>query len=414
MKPLKKIVLAYSGGLDTSVVLRWLKDRYGCEIVTFTADLGQGEELKRVRQKAEQLGVREIFIEDLQEEFARDFVFPMFRANALYEGAYLLGSSIARPLIAKRQIEIARLVGADAVAHGATGKGNDQLRFELTYLALSPDIQIIAPWRDWSFRSRSDLLAFARENQISIENAGTAQRPYSIDVNLLHTSYEGEALEDPSIPPPEGLCTRTVRPEDAPNRPEELVVSFLQGDPVAVNGEPLSPANVLRRLNALGGVHGIGRVDMVENRILGMKTRSVYETPGGTLLHHAHRAIESLTMDGEAAHLKDELMPRYANLVYRGLWFSPERLMLQAAIDQSQKGVTGDVRMQMYKGSVRVIGRESPTSRYSRAHVTFEADNVYNQSDATGFIRLTGLRFQVGAAARTSPLSGEERAQDAT
>ncbi|OJH36818.1 argininosuccinate synthase [Cystobacter ferrugineus] len=413
MNPLRKIVLAYSGGLDTSVVLRWLQQRHGCEIVTFTADLGQGEELERARQKAARLGVREIFIEDLQEEFARDYVFPMFRANALYEGTYLLGSAIARPLIARRQLEIAQRVGADAVAHGATGKGNDQIRFELTYLALRPDLRIIAPWREWSFRSRSDLLAFARENQIPIESAGGAERPYSIDVNLLHTSYEGEALEDPAVPPPEGLCTRGARPEDAPDRPEELVVTFQDGDPVAVNGEPLSPANLMRRLNALGGAHGIGRVDMVENRILGMKTRGVYETPGGTLLHHAHRAIESLTMDGEVAQLKDELMPRYARLVYRGLWFSPERLMLQAAIDQSQKGVTGDVRMLLYKGAVRVIGRESSTSRYSRAHVTFEADNVYDQGDASGFIRLTGLRLQMGAAARAFQTQGKESDQDA-
>ena len=390
-----KVVLAYSGGLDTSVILRWLRETYGCEVVTFTADLGQGEELEPARKKAEAAGVREIYVEDLREEFVRDFVFPMFRANALYEGSYLLGTSIARPLIAKRQIEIAGITGADAVSHGATGKGNDQVRFELAYYALDPAIKVVAPWREWDLDSRTALLDYAERHQIPIASGGRGEPPYSIDANLLHTSFEGRALEDPWVEPDEAMYVRSVAPEAAPDAPRTVEIEFERGDPVAVDGEALSPAALLERLNRLGGEHGIGRLDLVENRYVGMKSRGVYETPGGTILHAAHRAIESLTLDREAAHLKDELMPRYAALVYNGFWFSPERRMLQAMIDESQGRVGGAVRLKLYKGSVRVVGRRSPESLYSDAHVTFEADRVYDQSDAEGFIRLNALRLQL-------------------
>ena len=390
-----KIVLAYSGGLDTSVILKWLQEIYRCEVVTFTADLGQGEELDPARKKAEAAGVREIHIDDLREEFVRDFVFPMFRANALYEGVYLLGTSIARPLIAKRQIEIARATGADAVAHGATGKGNDQVRFELGYYALEPDIKVIAPWREWDLDSRTALLDFAREHQIPVARDKIDEPPYSTDANLLHISYEGRALEDPWVEPDESMYTRSVSPENAPGAPRYVEIEFEGGDPVAVDGERLAPAALLTRLNELGGAHGIGRADIVENRFVGMKSRGVYETPGGTVLIAAHRGIESITLDRGAAHLKDELMPRYAELVYNGFWFSPEREMLQAAIDRSQKHVTGTVRLKLFKGSVCVVGRRSPVSLYSQRHVTFEADSVYDQRDAEGFIRLNALRLRL-------------------
>ena len=390
-----KVVLAYSGGLDTSVILRWLRETYGCEIVTFTADLGQGEELEPAREKAEAAGVREIYVEDLREEFVRDFVFPMFRANALYEGAYLLGTSIARPLIAKRQIEIARLTGADGVSHGATGKGNDQVRFELGYYALAPDIAVIAPWREWDLNSRTRLLDYAEKHQIPISRDKRGEPPYSIDANLLHTSFEGRALEDPWVEPDEAMFLRTVAPEAAPDTPRTVEIEFERGDPVAVDGEGLSPAALLERLNVLGGAHGIGRLDLVENRYVGMKSRGVYETPGGTILNTAHRAIESITLDREAAHLKDEAMPRYAALVYNGFWFAPEREMLQSMIDASQDHVTGTARLKLYKGSATVTGRRSPKSLYSEAHVTFEADSVYDQHDAEGFIRLNALRLKL-------------------
>ena len=390
-----KIVLAYSGGLDTSVILKWLQEIYRCEVVTFTADLGQGEELEPARRKAEAAGVREIHIDDLREEFVRDFVFPMFRANALYEGVYLLGTSIARPLIAKRQIEIARATGADAVAHGATGKGNDQVRFELGYYALEPDIKVIAPWREWDLDSRTALLDFAREHQIPVARDKIDEPPYSTDANLLHISYEGRALEDPWVEPDESMYTRSVSPEDAPGAPRYVEIEFEGGDPVAVDGERLAPAALLARLNELGGSHGVGRADIVENRFVGMKSRGIYETPGGTVLIAAHRGIESITLDRGAAHLKDELMPRYAELVYNGFWFSPEREMLQAAVDRSQKRVTGTVRLKLFKGSVSVVGRRSPVSLYSQRHVTFEADTVYDQRDAEGFIRLNALRLRL-------------------
>ena len=396
--PPRKVVLAYSGGLDTSVILRWLQERYGCEVVTFTADIGQGEELGPARATAETLGVRDIRIEDLREDFARDYVFPMFRANALYEGVYLLGTSIARPLIAKRQIEIARETGADAVAHGATGKGNDQVRFELGYYAHHPDIRIIAPWREWDIASREALVAYAERHQIPIPRDKRGEPPYSTDANLLHISYEGKALEDPWIAPDEAMFTRSVAPERAPDRPTPVEIEFAVGDPVAVDGVALSPAALIERLNALGGANGIGRVDMVENRFVGMKSRGVYETPGGTILIAAHRAIESLTLDRGAAHLKDELMPRYAELVYNGFWFSPEREMLQAAIDESQRAVTGTVRLTLFKGSVTVDGRKAPGSLYSAAHATFEADSVYDQRDAEGFIKLNALRLRLRGA----------------
>jgi argininosuccinate synthase len=393
----KKVVLAYSGGLDTSVILRWLQETYRCEVVTFTADLGQGEELEPARKKAELLGAAQIFVDDLREEFVGDFVFPMFRANALYEGAYLLGTSIARPLIAKRQIEIAHEVGADAVAHGATGKGNDQVRFELGYYALAPDIKVIAPWREWELTSRTRLLDYADRHQIPITRDKRGEAPFSVDANLLHVSAEGKALEDPWVEPEEFVFSRTVAPEAAPDTPEYVEIAFERGDPVAVDGERLSPAGLLTRLNALGGRHGIGRLDLVENRFVGMKSRGVYETPGGTILLAGHRGIESLTLDRGAAHLKDELMPRYAELIYNGFWFSSERRMLQALIDSSQENVEGFVRLKLYKGSASVVGRRSPKSLYSQAHVTFEEDAVYDQRDAEGFIKLNALRLRIAA-----------------
>ncbi|MEA2781993.1 MAG: argininosuccinate synthase [Rhodospirillaceae bacterium] len=394
-RDIKKVVLAYSGGLDTSVILKWLQTTYGCEVVTFTADLGQGEELEPARRKAEMMGIKEIHVEDLREEFVRDFVFPMFRANALYEGLYLLGTSIARPLIAKRQIEIAAATGADAVAHGATGKGNDQVRFELSYYALNPDIKVIAPWREWDLNSRSRLIEFAEEHQIPIAKDKRGEAPFSVDANLLHISAEGKALEDPWHEPEEFVYSRTVAPEAAPDRPTYVEIEFRRGDPIAVDGEALSPAKLLTRLNELGGANGIGRLDLVENRFVGMKSRGVYETPGGTILAAAHRGIESLTLDRGAMHLKDEMMPRYAELIYNGFWFSPEREMLQALIDKSQEPVEGTVRLKLYKGSVRVVGRKSPKSLYSLAHVTFEADQVYDQRDAEGFIKLNALRLRL-------------------
>ena len=391
----RKIVLAYSGGLDTSVILRWLQQTYDCEVVTFTADLGQGEEVEPARKKAEAAGVKEIYIDDLREEFVRDFVFPMFRANALYEGIYLLGTSIARPLISKRQIEIARETGADAVSHGATGKGNDQVRFELGYYALEPDIKVIAPWREWDLDSRTKLMEFARNNQISISRDRLDEPPYSTDANLLHISYEGKALEDPWVEADEAMYTRSVSPELAPDIPTYIEVGFQAGDAVSINGEKLSPAALLEKLNVTGGANGIGRIDIVENRYVGMKSRGVYETPGGTILAAAHRGIESITLDRGAAHLKDELMPRYAELVYNGFWFSPEREMIQAAVDESQKHVDGTVRLKLFKGSVSVVGRKSPVSLYSEEHVTFEADTVYDQRDAEGFIKLNALRLRL-------------------
>ena len=394
---IKKVVLAYSGGLDTSVILKWLQENYGCEVVTFTADLGQGEELEPARKKAQMLGVKEIFIEDLREEFVANYVFPMFRANALYEGVYLLGTSIARPLIAKRQIEIAEMVGADAVAHGATGKGNDQVRFELSYYANKPDIKIIAPWREWDLNSRTKLIDYAEKNQIPVAKDKKGEAPYSVDANLLHTSSEGKVLEDPAQPAPEYVYQRTVSPEDAPNQATMVEIEFAKGDPIAIDGKNMSPAQILTKLNELGGKNGIGRLDLVENRFVGMKSRGVYETPGGTILLVAHRAIESITLDREASHLKDELMPKYASLIYNGFWFAPERLMLQALIDKSQENVEGKVRLKLYKGNVYVMGRESPRSLYSMAHVTFEEDSVYNQKDAQGFIKLNALRLRIGA-----------------
>jgi argininosuccinate synthase len=395
VEDVKKIVLAYSGGLDTSVILRWLQETYGCEVVTFTADLGQGEELEPARKKAEAAGVKEIFIDDLREEFVGDYVFPMFRANALYEGVYLLGTSIARPLIAKRQIEIAHQTGADAVSHGATGKGNDQVRFELGYYALDPHIKAIVPWREWDLDSRTKLLDYAEKHQIPIASDKSGEPPYSTDANLLHISYEGKALEDPWVEPDEAMFTRSVAPEAAPDTPQYVEVAFEAGDAVAVDGEALTPAALLTRLNELGGAHGIGRLDLVENRYVGMKSRGVYETPGGTILIAAHRGIESITLDRGAAHLKDELMPRYAELVYNGFWFSPEREMIQAAIDQSQRHVDGRVRLKLYKGSASVVGRQSPKSLYSHDHVTFEQDTVYDQRDAEGFIKLNALRLRL-------------------
>ncbi len=395
MSEVKKVVLAYSGGLDTSVILKWLRETYDCEVVTFTADLGQGEELEPAQRKAEMFGVKEIFIEDLREDFVRDYVFPMFRANTLYEGTYLLGTSIARPLIAKRQIEIARETGADAVAHGATGKGNDQVRFELSYYALNPDIKVISPWREWDLTSRTRLVDFAEKHQIPIAKDKRGEAPFSVDANLLHISAEGKVLEDPWQPPEEYVFSRTVAPEDAPDEPTEVEIGFEGGDPVSVDGEALSPAALLTRLNELGGAHGVGRLDLVENRFVGMKSRGIYETPGGTVLLHAHRAMESITLDRGAAHLKDEIMPRYAELIYNGFWFSPEREMLQALIDRSQEHVTGTVRLKLYKGSVTVLGRKSPVSLYSEAHVTFEEDEVYDQRDAEGFIKLNALRLRL-------------------
>jgi argininosuccinate synthase len=393
----KKVVLAYSGGLDTSVILCWLKEVYNCEVVTFTADIGQGEELDPVRAKAEQFGVKEIFIEDLKEEFVRDYVFPMFRANALYEGVYLLGTSIARPLIAKRQIEIANMVGADAVSHGATGKGNDQVRFELGYYALKPDVKVIAPWREWDLNSRNKLIKYAEEKNIPIAKDKRGEAPYSMDANLLHISYEGKVLENPWDEYHEDMFRLSVSPENAPDKATFIEVEFKHGDAVAINGEKLSPANLLAKLNKLGGENGIGRLDLVENRYVGMKSRGVYETPGGTILLAAHRGIESITLDKGAMHLKDELMPRYAELVYTGYWWSPEREMLQAAIDASQRNVNGIVRLKLYKGNVSVVGRKSPQSLYSAEIVTFEEDAVYNQKDAEGFIKLNALRLRIGS-----------------
>lgn len=391
----KKVVLAYSGGLDTSVILKWLQETYGCEVVTFTADLGQGEELEPARKKAEMFGVKQIFIEDVREEFVRDFVFPMFRANAMYEGLYLLGTSIARPLIAKRQIEIAKEVGADAVCHGATGKGNDQVRFELGYYALKPDIKVIAPWREWDLNSRTALIDFAEKHQIPIAKDKRGEAPFSVDANLLHISAEGKVLEDPWVEAPDFVYSRTVDPEKAPDKPEYVEIEFKKGDAIAVNGQALSPAALLTKLNELGGKHGIGRLDLLENRFVGMKSRGIYETPGGTILHMAHRGIEQVTLDRGAAHLKDEIMPRYAELIYNGFWFSPEREMLQALIDKSQDNVEGTVRLKLYKGSVNVVGRKSPKSLYSLSHVTFEADSVYDQKDAQGFIKLNALRLRL-------------------
>ena len=391
----KKVVLAYSGGLDTSVILKWLQVAYDCEVVTFTADLGQGEELEPARAKAELLGIKEIFVEDVREEFVRDFVFPMFRANALYEGLYLLGTSIARPLIAKRQIEIAAQTGADAVAHGATGKGNDQVRFELGYYALNPDIKVIAPWREWDLDSRTRLIDFAEKHQIPIPRDKRGEAPFSVDANRLHISAEGKALEDPWHEPGEFVYSRSVAPEEAPDKPTYIEVEFERGDAVAIDGERLSPAALLTRLNELGGANGVGRLDLVEGRFVGMKSRGIYETPGGTVLLAAHRGIESLTLDRGAMHLKDELMPRYAELIYNGFWFSPEREMLQALIDKSQEHVEGTVRLKLYKGSVHVVGRKSPKSLYSLEHVTFEEDTVYDQRDAQGFIKLNALRLRL-------------------
>jgi argininosuccinate synthase len=396
----KKVVLAYSGGLDTSVILKWLQETYNCEVVTFTADLGQGDEVEDARRKAEMFGIKEIYIEDLRDEFVRDYVFPMFRANALYEGVYLLGTSIARPLIAKRQIEIAAETGADAVAHGATGKGNDQVRFELGYYALNPDIKVIAPWREWDLESRTRLIEYAEKHQIPVPKDKRGEAPFSVDANLLHISAEGKVLEDPSEEAPEYVYSRTVAPEDAPDKPTVVEIGFEKGDPVSVDGKRLGPAALLTRLNELAGANGVGRVDLVENRFVGMKSRGVYETPGGTVLLDAHRAIESLTLDREAAHLKDSLMPRYAELVYNGFWFAPEREMLQALIDKSQAAVTGAVRLKLYKGGVSVIGRESPNSLYSLEHVTFEEDTVYDQRDAEGFIKLNALRLRLAKKQR--------------
>ncbi len=396
---IKKVVLAYSGGLDTSVILKWLQENYGCEVITFTADLGQGEELEPARLKAKKMGVKQIFIEDLREEFVRDYVFPMFRANTLYEGVYLLGTSIARPLIAKKQIEIAKKLGADAVCHGATGKGNDQVRFELAYYANKPDIKIIAPWREWDLNSRTKLIAYADKHGIPVAKDKRGESPYSVDANLLHTSSEGKVLEDPSKAAPEYVYQRTVSPEKAPDKATLIDIEFKKGDPIAINGKKMSPAEILTKLNELGGKNGIGRLDLVENRFVGMKSRGVYETPGGTILLVAHRAIESITLDREAAHLKDELMPKYASLIYNGFWFSPEREMLQALIDKSQENVEGSVRLKLYKGNASVVSRQSPKSLYSEAHVTFEEDSVYDQKDAAGFIKLNALRLRIGARA---------------
>ena len=393
---IKKIVLAYSGGLDTSVILKWLQDNYQCDVVTFTADIGQGEEVEPARNKAEALGVKEIFIDDLKEEFARDFVFPMFRANALYEGVYLLGTSIARPLIAKRQIEIANLTGSDAVSHGATGKGNDQVRFEIGYYSLQPDIKVISPWREWDLSSRTNLINYAEKNQIQVPKDKRGDAPFSVDANLLHISAEGKILEDPWVEPEEFIYSRTISPFEAPDKPTEITLEFLNGDPVILNGKSLSPALMLHQLNILGGKNGIGRIDLVENRFVGMKSRGVYETPGGTILFHMRRAIESITLDRGAAHLKDELMPKYAELIYNGFWFSPEREMLQASIDISQKNVSGTVRAKLYKGNVIITGRKSPFSLYSESLVTFEEGTAdYNHSDAEGFIKLNALRLRV-------------------
>ena len=400
-KSVKKVVLAYSGGLDTSVILKWLQTNYNCEVVTFTADIGQGEDITQVENKAKLHGIKQIFIEDLREEFVSDYVFPMFRANAIYEGEYLLGTSIARPLIAKRQIEIAREVGADAVSHGATGKGNDQVRFELGYYALQPDIKVISPWREWDLNSRTKLIDYAEANQISVPKDKRGEAPFSVDANLLHISAEGKVLEDPNVPAEEYVFTRTVDPSNAPNTAEEIKIEFAAGDPIALNDKKMSPALLLARLNELGGKHGIGRLDLVENRFIGMKSRGIYETPGGTILLKARRAMESLTLDRGAAHLKDSLMPKYAELIYNGFWFSPEREMLQAAIDHSQTSVNGEVKLKLYKGNVMMIGRHSSSSLYSEDLVTFEEGTAdYNHSDAEGFIKLNALRLRVAEMVR--------------
>ena len=398
---IKKVVLAYSGGLDTSVILKWLQTHYNCEVITFTADIGQGDDITQVKSKAELHGVKHIFIEDLRDEFVSDYVFPMFRANALYEGEYLLGTSIARPLIAKRQIEIARELGADAVSHGATGKGNDQVRFELGYYALQPDIKVISPWREWDLSSRTKLIDYAEKHQIPVPTDKRGEAPFSVDANLLHISAEGKVLEDPNIPAEEYIFSRTVDPSDAPDTAEEIKIQFAAGDPIAINDTMMSPATLLARLNELGGKHGIGRLDLVENRFVGMKSRGIYETPGGTILLKARRAMESITLDRGAAHLKDSLMPKYAELIYNGFWFSPERKMLQAAIDHSQTSVNGEVKLKLYKGNIIMLGRNSPNSLYSEDLVTFEEGTAdYNHSDAEGFIKLNALRLRVAEMVR--------------
>ena len=394
-KKINKVVLAYSGGLDTSVILKWLEEKYECEVVTFTADLGQGAELDDAKEKAKSHGVKEIFIEDLREDFVKNYVFPMFRANTLYEGKYLLGTAIARPLIAKRQIEIAHEVGADAVCHGATGKGNDQVRFELAYYGLDSNIKVIAPWREWDLNSRTKLIDFAEKHQITIMKDKRGEAPFSIDANLLHTSSEGKLLEDPSIECPEDVYQRTISPEKAPDKPTYIEIGFLEGDPISIDGEKLSPAEILTKLNRIGGENGVGRLDFVENRSVGMKSRGIYETPGGTILLEAHRGIEQITLDREACHLKDEIMPKYAELIYNGYWFSSERKMLQKLIDESQKNVSGKVRVKIYKGSAVVVGRSSKQSLYSLEHVTFEEDSVYDQTDAEGFIKINALRLRL-------------------
>jgi argininosuccinate synthase len=394
-KKINKVVLAYSGGLDTSVILKWLEEKYECEVVTFTADLGQGAELDDAKEKAKSHGVKEIFIEDLREDFVKNYVFPMFRANTLYEGKYLLGTAIARPLIAKRQIEIAHEVGADAVCHGATGKGNDQVRFELAYYGLDSNIQVIAPWREWDLNSRTKLIDFAEKHQITIMKDKRGEAPFSVDANLLHTSSEGKLLEDPSIECPEDVYQRTISPEKAPDKPTYIEIGFLEGDPISIDGKKLSPAEILTELNRVGGENGVGRLDFVENRSVGMKSRGIYETPGGTILLEAHRGIEQITLDREACHLKDEIMPKYAELIYNGYWFSSERRMLQKLIDESQKNVSGEVRVKIYKGSAVVVGRSSKQSLYSLEHVTFEEDSVYDQIDAEGFIKINALRLRL-------------------
>ena len=394
-KKINKVVLAYSGGLDTSVILKWLEEKYECEVVTFTADLGQGAELDDAKEKAKSHGVKEIFIEDLREDFVKNYVFPMFRANTLYEGKYLLGTAIARPLIAKRQIEIAHEVGADAVCHGATGKGNDQVRFELAYYGLDSNIKVIAPWREWDLNSRTKLIDFAEKHQITIMKDKRGEAPFSVDANLLHTSSEGKLLEDPSIECPEDVYQRTISPEIAPDKPTYIEIGFLEGDPISIDGEKLSPAEILTKLNRIGGENGVGRLDFVENRSVGMKSRGIYETPGGTILLEAHRGIEQITLDREACHLKDEIMPKYAELIYNGYWFSLERRMLQKLIDESQKNVSGEVRVKIYKGSAVVVGRSSKQSLYSLEHVTFEEDSVYDQTDAEGFIKINALRLRL-------------------
>ena len=395
MNKKKKVVLAFSGGLDTSVILKWLQNERNLEVVTFTADIGQGSEVKEAKDKALKLGVKEIFIDDLKEDFVKDYVFPMFRANAVYEGYYLLGTSIARPLIAKKQLEIAKKVGADFVAHGSTGKGNDQIRFELGYYALNPKIKVIAPWREWNLKSRKDLIEYAKKSQISVSPENSNEPPYSMDANLLHTSYEGKILEDPWAQPNESMYTRTISCEDAPNTPTIIDLEFFKGDLISINGEKLSPAKLLARLNKIGGENGIGRIDIVENRFVGMKSRGVYETPGGEILLASRRAIESITLDKSSAHLKDELMPKYAELIYNGFWFSPEREMLQSLIDKSQSNVEGTVKLKIYKGNIIILGRKSKNSLYSSEMATFEEDSIYNQKDAEGFIKLNALRLKL-------------------